>query len=621
MADFTLSLIDTSPPTLFPVSLLDPFIGTIGPITPPAGSLEALLALQPNPAPSIAPDRTDQWRGAVYDIEGEYYGELPTLQIERFRWRAQPPWSADIIVSLDDPGLQLLRRRQTPPREVLLERRGRIMLVGPFVSRQSDSDSRLVRGTVFDPMWYFAGGRKNIGNPSRTNYLQNFQAEAGDLSHWHEAGAVVATNSTTRSYVDDRSFRLEGTGGNDFLYQDIGFTSGERGATLYLTAWMYTDVFTGPAPFGASLRLERIGATDDHAVGMTFDANRLHTPRDQWMRQSCFVKMPPNTTETIRAKLYAPDGVKYFDYITLVAKAGLHFGNDDWDQGRILLYLMHYFQGTGPLGHKAPEKPNLFVRMDIDQTSGVKRRKHYWFSDHKPAYNQGDGMAVIDNLVIVPRNGMDLRMIYARTPGPSPIVTRTLKARNRYPNTNAMTKDITDFVFTYRKYPNNPAMNASEGIVKWEYGNTIEGSVTDPCVLGGWGTDDFAATREEGGARDRDWLGGLSLERVETAPDGEPVDNLDDIARRRTRQLAHAIETLTLTLREPRDPITDQVTYPFIGNLDVGDHIFIRIDDGDLVWRVFGDPDAPLEAEIVDLQMDGDENLFCVVNRLDYTDG
>jgi hypothetical protein len=112
----------------------------------------------------------------------------------------------------------------------------------------------------------------------------------------------------------------------------------------------------------------------------------------------------------------------------------------------------------------------------------------------------------------------------------------------------------------------------------------------------------------------------LSLERIETAPDGEPVDGLDDIARRRIRQLGHAIETLTLTLREPRDPVTDQITYALINRLEIGDHIFVRIDDGDLVWRVFGDANAPLECEIVDLELDGDENLICVVNRLDYSD-
>jgi hypothetical protein len=239
--------------------------------------------------------------------------------------------------------------------------------------------------------------------------------------------------------------------------------------------------------------------------------------------------------------------------------------------------VVQYAQGQGPFAVLAPEKSDLNIATDMSAT-GVLKTADYMLADHQKISDGGQGSGIIDEYLRA-ADGFDWRLVYTAA-------TRTLTSY--YPNIGT---DRTGYTFRYVNLPDAPAKNGSWGLIGWTYGDSIESTANQVCELSGWGgsvsngAGDAFATREEGGYSNPATLGGLTLELVESAPQGTNVGQLGQIARARGRLLQHQQITPQLVMAEPTDPVTGLVTFPLIGVLLPGDLIDVDLQDGEFVLQ------------------------------------
>lgn len=509
------------------------------------------------------------WQVVVVDLFGVAYGDLENAVVTSMTWNIVTPDEATVDVPIDASGLALLN--YTTQREVQIYRNGNLLIWGKVTGRRADSASRVMTLTVKDPRWYFT--RRYVGKPNRDNRLINGGFEAG-TAPWVAVGTTF-TAATDIVLVGTKAAKLvTATAGDNYIHQRRVATSGSIGLNLFLTAWFYLESFVNPAQSNAGIVMQREGATGSFARQVARIDEK--SPIGSWTRLSVLVRMPPNVTEVIDSRLYGPEGTIRWDAATVVAEQSLGFPPNT-DQATLMTTVIQYAQGKGIYGIYSAEKSDLNVLPDFAVT-GVQRERNYQLADHQPIFN-GSGSGVLDEFLRAD-DGLDWGMVYTPT---SKIL------RGYYPTRGT---DRTDITFTFRRFPDTPELDSSWGIVGWSYADSIERTADQVCELGGWGGTggDQFATREEGGFDDPSPLGGLTLELVEPAPQGSPIGTLDHIAQARGAQLENPISTPQLTIAEPRDPTTGEVTYPLIGVLMPGDTIPVDLVDGEVTmqdnWRL-----------------------------------
>ncbi len=290
------------------------------------------------------------------------------------------------------------------------------------------------------------------------------------------------------------------------------------------------------------------------------------------------MRVPPFASETIEARLFAIEGTIWWDAVTLVADEHLGWG-DGTDQGTVVYDVVNYLQGKGKFASQSPEKTDCFIRP-VMPTTGVEVQtgRAYRFANHQKGFDGGpSGSGVLDHY-LNSDSGIDWRF------EPNGRILR-----GHYP---AIGEDRTDVTWTWRNFPDRIGWSGSYGIVNYTYAQSIEQSATQIVELGGWGGTQYPGdpSREEGAYTNTADLGGVTLELVETAPQGTPISQLDRRAGARGRRLSRAVTTPQITIAEPRDATTGEITYPLIGILLPGDTIAVDIVDGNFVlqgdWRV-----------------------------------
>lgn len=541
-----------------------------------AGAVEAA---QPTiPVPTL-PDATTAWVAKSVIFTGGIVATYTAIANVKLVWLLDAEMVATFDIPFGTPDIDLLPTtgKTGPPLEVQLFRNGHCIFWGPITARRGDTTERVWHYTAKDPLYYLRS--RNMGQAKRKNYLTNGDFETNAVP-WEAVGSFTPSIDGSRFVTGSASLRVAATdSGENFYRQRFTISSGPEGLALFLTAWVYVDIFTAGAFGNRGALIARLGATGAGAQGIaTIDAT---TPaRGSFQRLSCHCVMPPNTTETIETRIHAWDGEGNWDAVTVTVEESLSFidinspGGAGWDQIQIAMMTSRYLSGAFPIG-------GTYTKSDLQLPvsgvlSGIKKERNYQFVDHQPGYEGGVGNGALDEWCRS-NEGFDFRIDI------DSITKRT--HRFYYPavgqtwDTGMVTGDAgtshTAFQL-HRVLTGESLTGANWGIVKLSYADTLDGAGTDICELGNSPID---SGREEGAFSDDGALGGLTMEIVEAAPSDAPIDLLDSIAAQTGARVAKVIETPVFTMVEPRDPITQVVLVALIGVLLPGDIIPLDVLD------------------------------------------
>lgn len=541
------------------------------------------------PAVTLGPFATPQtYRVAASTIFGTVTADLTKARVLSVNWPAiNAPTQATFTVPFDDPNLAELPLAtgttedsvdDTTNREVKIWRNNVLIFWGPCVTRRADSTNRVWIYTAYDPMWYLL--HRYMGEATRHNYLTNpsFEESGGSFIGWSEVGSPTGITVNDDYALGDgagagaSAFIQTFTNGEDaYIYQNFAVTTGAQGRAYIATAWVKKDSgFVGPAINSTGLQLRAL--TSAVVSSAILDAS---TPSYQWVRQSVAILVPPNVTDTVQIRLYAPNGGAFWDACSVVVEESLSAvkinspGGTGWDQVLIAQGIVRYAAGGLAVGDPYT-KSGLHIGVAGDD-SGIIKERTYQFADHQKCYGGGQGGGALDEFFAA-SDGFDYRLIQSET---ARIFTTYYPACGRN-----WTGDLT---LTYSRtfdVDGNPD-GTYVGITAYDWGEAAEGAANDVTILGGWGS---GAGREEGGYADPTTFGTLTLEFIDSAPPEASIDQLDAIARAKFDQLAVTQRTPVLTVIEPRDPGTGEVSIALIGALLPGDLVPVLIDDGGFGW-------------------------------------
>lgn len=543
---------------------------------------EALpVVVTPTTSPVSTPaDAFTRWdiRAVTQDNTG-IYAFYPGAQVNNITWNYNTPDTAEVAISIDDINLTQLDPDHSDCREIQIWRNGHLLFVGKPWTRRVDNTGRLMVFSCKDPTAYLQ--RRYIGRANRVNLLHNpgFEAGVGPWQQFDPGSTMTIGASGAHKLVGSDSLAVVCTDVSQgpFVFQQIVVTAGAKDLRLFLTGWYYVTALTASSPFDAGLLLFR-NVTGTGAGKYSYAKIKKDTQVNQWVRLETFVRVPAGRTERIQARLFPVDGTIYWDAITLVADEYLSWG-DGTDQGRVVSDIVNYLQGKGPFADLSPEKSDCHIRPVMPTTGvGVQAGRVYHLADHQKGFDGSSGSRAALDHYLNASDGIDWRFEPAG---------RVLRGYSP-----AIGEDRTEVTWTWRKFPLHPERDSSYGIVGWTFADSEETAANQIVELGGWGGSKYPGdpTREEGGYSNPSSLGGLSVEMVETAPQGMPISQLDARAAARGARLSRPIATLQLTLAEPRDPTTGDVSYPLIGVLYPGDTIAVDLVEGTFVlsgdWRV-----------------------------------
>jgi hypothetical protein len=549
------------------------FHGTL-PLLTVASSALAMTMDQPTVPVATAAGQQTLYQILAVDINGTIFAEYPTGQVQSVTWTKNSWEEATFSIPIDAPNLDQLTLPDgsvTPYHEVQIWRNGSLLFWGIPHTRRANSQKRTWDYTAKGLLWYFT--KRFVGKANRHNFVTNGDFESG-TANWSTVGTgLTVTTPTNQPLNGTHSLKLVGDStlnANRYLAQQfvIGQT-GHIGLALFLTAWFYIESFSGPAALNLGAVINRPSSPNVPGwIGIVnIDAN---TPKQQWTRIACHIQIPPFTTSVVAVDLYGIFGTIYWDAVTVTAEQSFTLGVGAHDEVLIAKGLVELAQNKGFAAHEFGDslgKSDLNIGTDTP-LSGVLKQRTYFFSDHQQIFSGvAGGGGALDEFPAA-EDGFDYRIML--TPH-----TRTFTTY--YPGVGIT---YTDFTLTWDNQ--GSGLTGSWGIIGWDFSESIERSANQVTELGGWGT---GSGREEGGYTDSASMGGLTLELVESAPNTAPIDMLSQIAQQRGILYHKPFKTPTLTIREPRDPITGAVTYPLIGVLMPGDTVPVDLRDGGVTWQ------------------------------------
>lgn len=552
--------------------------------------LEALEALwsSPQDPPPTTPGSTDEY--ALWACTK--YGKARTrtliegATVQKFQWPAvNAPAVAQFQVGWDDPNVGQLPVSAVPfaadddlTHEVQIYRNGELLFWGPVVGRTGDSTSRTWQYIAKDPLWYLTG--RFFGEANRRNYLSNSDFEldsAGDFpSDWNTSSNGFS--GTADFEVDDVEFltgqhSLRITDGvtfdNAYIGQILAVSAGAEGLAVIATGWVFVQEHD-VNDTSVGLEVLQITPLSGTVIQQRNDQVDLATPARQWVRKTCAILLPPNTTSLVEVRCYGVAGVCNWDAVTLTTEESLSLislnspGGTGWDQVDIAKMIVRYASGAMPVGSPYT-KSNVQLRV-AGAVSGIKKSKTYQFFDAQAVYQGGTGSGALDEFFTA-SDGFDVRCE----------ITETTRTAHFYYPAAGRTWPADSFAYA-RDVSGETVTGVSLQVVSHSWQETIEGQANRVRELGDWGT---GAGREEGGGSLDHW-GDLTLELVEAAPTGASLDLLRKIALARVAQLGEINRAPTLTCAEMRDPTTGVVILPLVGRLLPGDLMPTVIDDGDV---------------------------------------
>lgn len=528
----------------------------------------------PTAATATPAGESPQFELRAVENDGTVRATFPRVVVHSHRQRLGEPDELQFSIPISDgPKLLIADADQTPYREVQLWRNGQLRAWCIPTKRRAESRTGMWRYTARGVEWPIS--KRFVGQASRFSFVRNGGAESG-TTYWSTAYAPAApdvfTTSASRYLTDGVAFRLNnsssGGGLDSYAAQRRTVTATGVGLTLYMVAWFYIDstLLSGGAddPFDRRLftLARRSGSTVKEWAAFRRDER---TPLDQWVRGQIRVDMPPNAIETVDVRLYAPYYDIYFDAVTVTCEESVSCINENspsgtgWDQVEIAHEVVRYAQGKGKFAfwqgrHNGKSDLNIGVG---GAPSGIVRERTYQAYDHQKVWTASPrGSGVLDEWP-TREDGFDQSVVLTST-------TRTWTTH--YPRQGS----AKSLVLWH-------GADAAANVVEWDVQEDLERCANDVVILGSFGQ---GAGREEGGYTNASSLGGLTMEAVESAPTGTPVDALDAIANARGLQHEQVIAAIVLTIpAELRHPETGVTTSIMVGTLGIGDVHRVRIDD------------------------------------------
>lgn len=475
---------------------------------------------------SLTADR----RVLVVSPTGYVYGDLANA-VPVVSWELNGPGGADISLAPGDSQAPLL----IGGREVQVWNNGNLIFWGPLVRGQATMES--LTWQCAGLLWYFS--RRYFGQADRVNLLSDGDFEL-DAVGWDlgATGEVVSALDPAPVVSGEHSVYVDGSSYVSQVYTHS--ISHPLGDLLTLAAWVYIPSadYVGPNDLAQGLYVERRTSGGDF-ITATWEPINDETPKDTWLRFE--IELPyVQDGDQVEVRLYAPDGVAYWDLAVLTAMESLSFFDTDVHviAGSIVLYAQDRYSTF------ASGKSDLNIDVELTDLLGLKRSRTYQFAEHRQ---------ILDALTEFTETGdfdMDVIIVDETT---RRFVTYAEKGEERA-TTLSMGTNLSSF--------------------SWSWDG--EAAANSLVVIGpGDGPD-----REEGAAVDTAFLGGLTLEAISTAPDGATVGELD----------ARAAEELKLYRRPEILEVTTRPGVGLVGVLQVGDWMPVDIDwggvtiDGD--WRI-----------------------------------
>lgn len=496
------------------------------------------------------------------------------------------PLDVDADLATGAPGsphLPLPNVDTAPERYVQIWRNGHLLFWGVPTGVRADSRARVWSYTARGYLWIFS--KRNVGKARRTDILRgvgNFEGATLSSSWTPNGGDLTPTVETTIVLLDDQAARLTTDGSEDGGYLSYTFAqeAGAIGLALFLTGWVYVANRVQDRDDKVALWLgispDEFFAADGLYRFISAQYGTSQQTVNGWIRLSVAASVLPNSVEYVQVRLYGlKEGDVIWDAVTVTALESFSMiganspGGAGWDQVSIAQELIKDLQGVSAffsttLGiHNG--KSNLGVGT-AGAASGIVKERTYQHADHPRGYAGGSGPGALDEFSKA-SDGFDYRIDVTPT-------TKTF--RTYYPTVGT----VWDLELVWVVTPEGDSILVeSFGIVSWSYDASIVNAANNIVELGGWGS---GAGREEGGYANPPSLGGLTLELVEGAPNGTPIDLLDAVAEQRGAQLEQAIITPTFVVAEPRDA-AGNVTVPLIGAMRAGDYVPFRVREGSLI--------------------------------------
>lgn len=541
---------------------------------------EVEAALATAPAPTV-PGSVTAWVAKSVLLNGEVVATFTTVSNPVIQWTIDAEAIATFDIPFDTPDIDLLPTtgKTSPNVEVQLWRNGHVIFWGPVTGRRASSSEKVWHYTAKDPLFYLR--YRNMGQANRHDYLDGAGQFDGTFAGWTQVGGFTPAVDFVHKVSGTSSLRVFGgaAGGDQFFRRRFTISAGAEGLALFMTAWVWVDTFTAGALQNRGSFIQRLGATGPASLGIG-TINATEPARGSFQRLSCHCVMPPNTTETIEARLYAWDGSGNWDAVTITIEESLSFidlnspGGAGWDQVQIAMMTSRYLSGAFPIGGTYT-KSDLFLPVS-GVLSGIKKERTYQFVDHQPGYQGGVGFGALDEWNRS-NDGFDQRLD----------IDSPTKRTHRfyYPavgvtwDAGMVQGDSADTHTAFEWVDNADGTGGWWGITDWTYADSLEQSATDVCELGNSPID---SGREEGAFSNDAALGGITMELVEAASADAPIDALAGIAAQRGAQLAKVIETPSFTFVEPKDPTTGTVLVPLVGVLMPGDILPLHVVAGSL---------------------------------------
>jgi hypothetical protein len=574
---------------------LDPVVFTVTTtMAEPPTAVEILMTstsfLSSVSVEAYVPATGKEWRLVVTDVEGNTIAELENAVLSGITYELNKAETWSFVLRQNDPKCKFIL--DVPLRECQVWRGDQIMAWGPMV-RPAVDDKYLTVNCV-GALWHL--GRRFIGKADRTNYLANGDFENG-LAGWDfftnqvliAGGAPNAQpelpGATTVTYPNvsgTHSMKMENyvDGADAFASQALSWTvpSTSREGDVFTAkayVWVESCGEKNAAYEERGLHIERFSGSEldpDPFVQATlpgamktlehkFVALNESTPKSVWTRMEVELTSPlSGASEWVTIRLYAPNGVVYWDAASLTYAEKLAFYGVD--QALIVKGIVEHLQDI------AYGKANANITT-LTPLTGVLRTRVYEHSEHP------NGLAAIEEFTSL-TDGLDIAMRYTPT---QRILT------TYYPRKGT-------FKAFYILISDDGNLGESDiATYTWSFdGETAANSV---IVLGtGSGSD-----REEGFKQDTSVFSqGQTLEQVFVAAPEARIDSLDAIALERF-EIAKQPISLTLRTTHPLPGAPDP-----IGMVWPGDDIEIHLTRHDFsavgiyrVARMVVDPTGTVE--------------------------
>lgn len=498
-------------------------------------------------AATIRPFGTDR-RVIITTVDGTPIAELENAYVMSFRRRLNEAETWGFTLPTSDPKLAAVLGAKV--REVQLWRGDQLLSWGPMTNLQVGAYLTTVQ--VTGAMWHL--GRRHIGKPIRTNYVDNGDFEQG-LAHWDATSNIVhiqegrdnaqgpPVHSIVRSptVAGKRAVRLQNTVAEadawlmQRVFWEVEPSTSPDGDVWTLVAYVWIDTFTAPAYENRGLFVVRYSTTESYPGGGAVVLETANapitedTPTGSWQRMQVTFQTPvTGEEELIHVRLYAPQGVAYWDRVALTLDERTAYYQAD--QATIAAELVEHLQDEDY------GKSDVNIAAECPLT-GVPRTRIYPHAEHL------NGLGAIEEFTGLV-DGFDIDVAYT----PTARIFRT-----HYP----------------QKGQHRPRFALEIGRYTGTFAWTFQGEQAATAVIV-LGADGSGSGREEASAVDTSEFDGLTLEEVWTAPPSSTIDGLEDLALERLVSTT-APETLTVRLLRPTGALIDPV-----GILAEGDTIPVR---------------------------------------------